>query len=89
MEIDENMKIEDVGEENIFRSENGIVSHDLNTEEIEKNKHNFIELTSIRINFEPEEFKINTATNPKQNNENKAIKNFFINHVKNIFNKIK
>ena len=60
MEIDEKMKIEDI-EDDIYHTDDGIVSHDLRTEEIERNKHNFTELTSIRINFEPEEFKINTT----------------------------
>lgn len=74
------MKIEDIGDD-IYHTDDVIVSHDLNTEEIERNKLNFSELTSIRINFEPEEFKINTPTDSKQNNENKAIKDLFKNHV--------
>lgn len=75
------MKIDDV-ENDFLETEEGLFSHDLNSKEIEQNKDNFTDLTSIRINFEPEDLKINTGFNAKSINNEKKIKELFKNHVK-------
>lgn len=72
-------------ENDILYAEEDIFSHDLNLKEIEQNKQNFTELTSIRINFEPEELNINSGINTKIINEKKTIKDLFKNHVRNIY----
>jgi len=78
------MNIEEDIDEN-RNAEDGIFSHNLKWKEIKENKHNFNDLTSIRINFEPEELMINAGINTKLNNENKMINDLFKNHVINIF----
>jgi len=68
-------------ENDFLENEEGLVSHDLNSKEIEQNKDNFTDLTSIKINFEPDEIKINTVFNTDSINNNKKIKDLFKNHV--------
>lgn len=80
------MKIENM-EYDFTEAEEGAVSHDLNSEEIEKNKHNFTELTSIKFNFEPEKLKINADLNTKFFNDEKKIKDLFKDHVEYFYNK--
>jgi len=58
-----------------------IITHDLDSDEIEQNKHIFNDLTSIKVNFEAEELKISSGNIKSFKEEDKKIKDLFKNHV--------
>lgn len=55
--------------------------HDLDSKEIEQNKHILKALTSIRFNFEIDELNINTRVINNSKDEIIQIKDLFRNHV--------
>jgi len=65
----------------IMKVAEGIFTYDLDSDEIEQNKHIFNDLTSIKVNFEVKELKISSGNIKSFKEEDKKIKDLFKNHV--------